>query len=244
MERLHKFLARAGKASRRQAESIIKEGRVKVNGQVVSEMGCQIDPETDEVMLDGKRVLLTEKTVYILLNKPAQVITTLNDPQKRKKVTDFLSGVKERVYPVGRLDYDTEGLLILTNDGELAFRLTHPKHKVGKVYVADVKGNINEKSLEALRNGVLLEDGPTMPSKVRKLANEGNITKLEITIHEGRNRQVRRMCEAVGCPVMSLKRVRFGPLALGDTESGGYRYLTPKEIQDLKRACGYPQKPA
>lgn len=237
MERLHKYLARAGKASRRRAEEMIKAGRVEVNGSIVTEMGCQIDPECDVITLDGQRVLLIEKPVYILLNKPPQVVTTLDDPQGRRKVSDLLQGLKERVYPVGRLDYDTEGLLLLTNDGDLAYRLTHPKHKVDKVYIAVVKGDISDKAIDVLRGGVMLEDGKTMPAKVRKFAG-GSQTKLEITIHEGKNRQVRRMCEAVGHPVIALKRVGFGPLALGSIERGSYRHLSVQELRSLRQACG------
>lgn len=238
MERLHKYLARAGKASRRHAEEMIKAGRVRVNGRIVTEMGCQIDPESDVVLLDGQKVLLTEKAVYILLNKPAQVVTTLDDPQGRRKVSDLLQGINERVYPVGRLDYDTEGLLVLTNDGDLAYRLTHPKHKVDKVYIAVVKGEVTDKVIDTLRSGVMLEDGRTMPAKVRRLAG-GSQTTLEITIHEGKNRQVRRMCEAVGHPVIALKRVGFGPLALGGIEPGSYRHLNKQELRSLQQACGY-----
>ncbi|PKM89007.1 MAG: pseudouridine synthase [Firmicutes bacterium HGW-Firmicutes-12] len=238
MERLHKYLARAGMASRRQAENMIKEGRVKVNGIVVKEMGSQIEPGLDEVRLDNKEVVLRDDKIYILLNKPTQVVTTLDDPQKRKKVIDLLKGINERVYPVGRLDFNTEGLLLLTNDGELAYRLTHPKYKVDKVYIADVKGNMREPAITKLRIGIILEDGPTMPAQVRKL-KQGNITTIEIAIHEGRNRQVRRMCEAVGHPVLSLKRVKFGPLKLGDLPVGAYRYLELQEIMDIKEACSY-----
>lgn len=238
MERLHKYLARAGKASRRRAEEMIRAGRVRMNGNTVTEMGCQIDPEKDVITLDGQRVLLTEKPVYILLNKPPQVVTTLDDPQGRRKVSDLLHGINERVYPVGRLDYDTEGLLVLTNDGDLAYRLTHPKHKVDKVYVAVVKGDMSDKAIDTLRSGVVLEDGKTMPAKVRRLAG-GSQTKLELTIHEGKNRQVRRMCEAVGHPVLALKRIGFGPLELGSIESGSYRHLSRQELRNLRQACGY-----
>lgn len=237
MERLHKFLAHAGAGSRRQAEEMIREGRVTVNGETVREMGTKIDPLTDVVALDGERIAGREGKAYLLLNKPPRVVTTLRDPGHRMKVSDLLKGIRARVYPVGRLDYMTEGLLLLTNDGELAYRLTHPRFKVDKTYLAQVEGMVEEASLQKLRRGIILEDGPTGPARVR-LAERGNgYTRLEITIHEGRNRQVRRMCQAIGHPVQALKRIRFGPLQLGDLQPGSYRHLTPKEISALKKAC-------
>ncbi len=239
MERLQKFMARAGVTSRRRAEEMIREGRVKVNDEIIQEMGCKVDPDTDVVMVDNRPISLNKEKVYILLNKPSKVVTTLHDPQKRVKVTDFLKDVTTRVYPVGRLDYLTEGLLLLTNDGELAFRLTHPKFKVPKTYLAKVKNHITEEALNRLRKGVMLEDGKTMPAFVKKRKLAQGFTLLELTIREGRNRQVRRMCEAVGYPVVALKRISFGPLSLGDMESGQYRFLTEKEIKSLKKACQF-----
>jgi len=237
LERLQKYLARAGIASRRRAEELIKNGRVKVNGQTVSEMGIKIDPASDVVTFDDLGTNLQEEKVYLMLNKPARVVTTLEDPQGRCKVTDLIKGVKTRVFPVGRLDYLTEGLLLLTNDGELAYRLTHPKYKVNKVYVATVRGNIDEPALTKLRQGVMLDDGLTMPARVRLLTVENRVSTLEITISEGRNRQVRRMCNTVGYPVASLKRIQFGMLKLQDLESGQYRHLHEKEVAVLKKAC-------
>jgi pseudouridine synthase len=218
---------------------MIKDGRIKVNGKVVKEMGIQIEPDLDKVRLDNKEVELKDDKVYIILNKPTQVVTTLDDPQKRKKVTDLLRGISERVYPVGRLDYNTEGLLLLTNDGELAYRLTHPKYKVDKVYIAEVRGNMREPAIAKLRTGIMLEDGLTKPAQIRKL-KQGNISTIEIRIHEGKNRQVRRMCEAVGHPVTSLKRVQFGPLKLGELPVGAYRHLDSYEVIKIKESCGYP----
>jgi len=236
-ERLQKFLAQAGISSRRQAENLIRAGRVKVNGRVVCEIGIKIDPVRDKVSLDNQEITTVAEKVYIMLNKPPRVITSLRDPAGRKKVTDLLTGVEARVYPVGRLDYLTEGLLLLTNDGELAYRLTHPRYEVDKTYVALVKGNMGEKALEKLRGGIWLDDGPTRPALVQILARGKGWTRLEITIHEGRNRQVRRMCEAVGHPVLSLKRVRYGPLRLGKLAPGSYRHLEPGELRALKEAC-------
>ncbi|MCR4442897.1 MAG: rRNA pseudouridine synthase [Peptococcaceae bacterium] len=239
MERLQKFLAKAGVSSRRQAENLIRDGRVKVNGRVVREIGSKIDPRRDKVTLDNWEITAAEKKVYIMLNKPPRVITSLRDPAGRLKVTDLLKGVEERVYPVGRLDYLTEGLLLLTNDGELAYRLSHPSYEVDKTYIAVVRGNVGEKALGKLRGGIWLEDGPTRPALVKRLAGGKGWTKLEITIHEGKNRQVRRMCEAVGHPVLSLKRVRYGPLYLGDLASGAYRHLKPGELRALQTACRF-----
>lgn len=238
MERLHKYLARAGTCSRRQAEALIRAGRVSVNNKVISQMGMQIDPFSDVVTLDGREVQPQEKTVYLVLNKPPRVMTTLSDPGKRLKVTDLLKGVETRVYPVGRLDYLSEGLLLLMNDGELAYRLTHPRFKVDKTYLTRVMGAVPEAQLLELRRGVMLEDGLTAPACVQRLETGSDHTLLEITIHEGRNRQVRRMCEAIGHPALTLKRTRFGPLALGRLMPGRFRHLKEEEVTALKRICG------
>ena len=237
-ERLQKFLARAGVASRRQSEEYIRSGRIRVNGQLVSEMGYKVDPAKDQIMVDNKLIKAEEKLVYLLLNKPPLVVTTLDDPQGRTKVTDLLVGIKERVYPVGRLDYETEGLLLLTNDGELAYRLTHPSYKVTKTYIAKLKGNIRAEALRQLTEGVMLEDGITQPATASILAKGKGVTELQISIHEGRNRQIRRMCAAVGYPVLALKRISFGSLELDGLLSGKARSLTKTEIHDLKKACG------
>lgn len=236
-ERLQKFLSRAGIASRRQAEEYITQGLIRVNGQVVIEMGTKIDPEKDVVVYNGKEVFVKQEVLYIMLNKPLNVVTTLKDPQGRKKVTDLLQGIKTRVYPVGRLDYQTEGLLLLTNDGQLAYRLTHPRYKVKKTYRVKVRGNLSPEGVEMLKNGVTLDDGPAMPAEVRVISRGSDCTNLEITIHEGRNRQVRRMCEAVGHLVAALKRISFGPLELKGLKPGEYRFLEEEEIIALKRAC-------
>lgn len=237
MERLQKYLAQAGTASRRKAEELILAGRVKVNGMTITQLGSKIDPEKDIVTLDQKPVKTTKQYEYYLLNKPLRVVTTMHDPQGRTKVIDLLKGIKTRVYPVGRLDYHTEGLLLLTNDGELAYRLMHPKYKVAKTYLVTVRGILDKNSLLRLQKGVLLEDGPTIPAKVTILETGENYSRLEMTIREGRNRQVRRMCEAVGHPVLSLKRLKFGPLSLGQLKPGQYRKLEENEIRELKKAC-------
>lgn len=238
MERLHKYLAQAGACSRREAEALIRAGRVSVNNQVIREMGVQIDPLSAVVTLDGREIRPRGKMVYLMLYKPPRVMTTLSDPGKRVKVSDLLKEIDARVYPVGRLDYLSEGLLLLTNDGELAYRLTHPKFKVDKTYQAWVKGTVGETPLKELRRGVMLEDGLTAPARVKRLDAKAGRTLLEITIHEGRNRQVRRMCEKVGHPVLTLKRTRYGPLALGNLLPGRFRHLKEEEIYALKSCVG------
>jgi len=232
--RLQKFLAMAGIASRRASETLIQDGRVQVNGKVVKELGTKVDPNVDEVRVDGEICRLKIKPVYILMNKPKGVLTTVTDPFGRPTVIDLLVGIKERVFPVGRLDKDTEGLLIITNDGEISYKLTHPKHQIDKTYIAKVLGIPDEKDLRRLRNGILLEEGKTAPAKVRVLKKGKNFAVLEIIIHEGRKRQVRRMCEAIGHPVLDLKRIRVGELALRGLPPGGWRYMTEEEIRYLK----------
>lgn len=212
-------------------------GRVRVNGEVVKELGVKVDPERDRVEVDGKPVKPAEK-IYILLYKPAGYVTTLYDPQGRPKVTDLLRGVSARVHPVGRLDYETEGLLLLTNDGDLTFRLTHPRHEIPKTYHALVKGVPDAADLRRLRTGVMLEDGMTAPAQVRLLKVEKGNAWLEITIHEGRNRQVRRMAEAVGHPVLYLCRVKYAFLDLKGLKKGEFRHLTPREVKKLQKITG------
>ncbi|GAX91837.1 pseudouridine synthase [Effusibacillus lacus] len=236
MERLQKVLAQAGVASRRKCEELIVSGRVTVNGLVIRELGTKVDPELDRIELDGKPIE-QEPLVYILLNKPIGVVTTASDPEGRKTVIEIVQ-VKERVFPVGRLDMNTSGLLLLTNDGELANGLMHPRHEVDKKYIAEVKGSISEEALAKLANGILLEDGLTAPAKVKLLKRTAFLSKLEITIHEGRNRQVRRMCEAVGHPVQKLKRVQVAFLTLGGLPPGGWRYLTDFEVKRLYEIAG------
>ncbi len=235
MERLQRIIARAGIASRRMAEKMILDGRVAVDGVIVSELGSQADIEKNEIFVDGKKIETAERPVYFLLYKPKGYITTTNDDRGRKTVLSLLPDVKERIYPVGRLDYNTEGALLLTNDGTLTNALLHPKNEVYKTYLARVEGIITQKDLQTLRHGVMLDDGITAPARVRIVEqNEKNdTTKMEITIHEGRNRQIRRMCEAVEHPVINLKRLEFAGLNLSGLRRGTYRTLSNEEIAYL-----------
>ncbi len=232
-ERLQKVLAQAGIASRRAAEQLITAGRVTVNGVVVTELGSKADPDRDTVSLDGNPVQVEKSKVYLLLYKPSGYMTTMKDPEGRPVVTDLLKEVRERVYPVGRLDYNTEGLLLLTNDGEWANRLMHPRHEVEKEYHVRVRGMVDQLQVSRLSSGVELEDGMTASAEVRVIKASDNNTWLSIAIHEGRYRQVRRMCEAVSLSVVRLKRVRYGQLGLGELKPGEYRLLTLDEVKGL-----------
>lgn len=231
MERLQKVLAHAGIASRRKSEELILAGRVKVNGEIVRELGKKVGAG-DYIEVDGKPIR-EEKKIYILLNKPVGYLSTVDDPRGRRTVLDLLADVGGRVYPVGRLDYDTSGLLLLTNDGELTYKLTHPSFEVPKTYLVEVEGKPG-RELERLEKGIILEDGLTAPARVERVRTKGNRTFFHLTIHEGRNRQVRKMCAALGYPVKSLKRIRFAYLELGGLPEGQYRYLTEKEIKFLQ----------
>ena len=236
-QRLQKILSQAGIASRRAAEKLIAEGRVSVNGETVQTMGVKADPATDDIRVDGRRIKSAERLRYILLNKPRGYVTTRSDPQRRPTVIDLLAGVREYIYPVGRLDYDSEGLLLLTNDGDLAARLTHPRHGVERTYEARVAGMPSREALDRLRTGVPLDGRRTLPATVVVL-NAGRRDRdgvVLLTIREGRNRQVRRMCEAVGHPVQSLKRTRIGPIADRRLKPGQWRELTSAEVDTLKR---------
>ena len=243
MERIQKLISRAGAASRREAERLIKEGRVSLNGQVVTELGIQAD-ETDEIAIDGVAIGKEKAKLYFLLNKPKGYLSTVKDDRGRKTVVDLLADVQEYIYPIGRLDYDTEGLLLLTNDGELMNGLLHPRFEVEKTYHAGVTGQLTEEKLQMLRDGLLLEDGMTAPAKVsllpeRELSErERGFTRVSIAIHEGRNRQVRRMFAAVGCDVKALKRVRFADLTLKGVARGHHRTLTQEEVSRLYRLAG------
>jgi 23S rRNA pseudouridine2605 synthase len=230
-ERLQKVLARAGIASRRGAEELIAAGRVRVNG-APAQLGQRVDAERDRIEVDGALVGVREGLVHYLLNKPAGVVTTASDPQGRATVVSLVPG-EPRVFPVGRLDADTEGLLLLTNDGDLTHRLTHPSFGVEKEYVAEVSGRPSRAAVRALREGVELDDGRTAPAQVALV--EPNV--LRITIHEGRNRQVRRMCEAIGHPVVRLVRTRIGPLTDRRLRPGRWRELTTAEVRALERAA-------
>lgn len=222
---------------------MITSGRVTVNGTVVTELGSKADPATDRITLDGKTVRLKAKRLYILLNKPAGYVTTLKDPEGRPVVVSLLKGVMERVYPVGRLDYNTEGLLLLTNDGDWANGLAHPRHEVEKEYLVKVRGAVTSEQMQRLAVGVDLEDGRTAPARVRLEQESDKNSRLSITIHEGRYRQVRRMCEATGLSVVALKRVRYGFLGLGELKPGEFRFLTSDEVRRLGKPTS-PQKEA
>ena len=235
LERLQKVLAKAGVASRRRAEELIRQGKVKVDGKVVTAMGTKVDPDAQDIECDGIHVAAREKKIYILLHKPAGFLSTVHDPQGRPIVTDLLPQVKERVYPVGRLDLDTEGALLLSNDGELAQKILHPSHEVNKTYVAKVKGKPNTKKLAALSRGITLEGRKTWPADIEVLQTEPQATTIKIIIHEGRKRQVRKMFDAVGHPVLQLKRTAYGQLELGDLRPGKYRFLSPEDIKMIFR---------
>lgn len=234
MERLNKYLAACGVSSRRGADKLIAEGVVKVNGKVVKEMGEQVNPNNDTVMVDGIIVKPVTEFSYVIFYKPKGCITTTVDELGRKTIFDYIDLDIPHLLPVGRLDYDTEGMLLLTNDGDLAYSLTHPSHEVSKTYLVKFEGDIVEHQLAQLRKGVILDGEQTNRCKVKVLEYVDNITKLTITITEGRNRQVRRMLEAIGKEVIFLKRVAIGDLKLGGLPRGGNRFLTEREVDYLK----------
>ncbi|MBI4260549.1 MAG: rRNA pseudouridine synthase [Actinobacteria bacterium] len=235
-ERIQKVLARAGLGSRRASEDLIREGRVRVNGRVAT-LGDRADPARDRVEVDGSLVPLDPTLRYMALNKPAGVLTTMGDPVGREDVTRFLPE-GSRLFPVGRLDRDTEGLLLLTNDGELGNRITHPRYGVEKEYLAEVEGPVGPRELTALRRGVLLEDGVARALGVRAVGRSRGRTALRVVMGEGRKREVRRLLAAIGLPVHRLVRIRVGPIRLGRMRPGEVRDLTPREVRDLFRATG------
>ena len=234
-ERLQKVLAHAGIASRRAAEKLIAAGRVTVNGSIVAELGTKVDPDRDAIKVDGKRIGAAPRVpTYLAFHKPRGVVTTLSDPEGRPTVRDFLTGVPVRVYPVGRLDYDSEGLLLLTDDGALARDLMHPSSGVEKTYRAKVRGFPEPETLRRLARGIQLEGRRTGPARVR-VVEAGSNPWLELVLSEGRNRQVRKMLQAVGHPVQKLRRIRYGGVDLGRLPAGGLRPLRPAEVERLKR---------
>jgi len=240
MERLQKILSQAGIASRRAGERLMVEGRVTVNGVTVRELGTKADAARDDIRVDGRRVKLAERHRYLLLNKPRGYVTTRSDPQRRPTVIDLLQGVKDYVYPVGRLDFDSEGLLLLTNDGDLAARLTHPRHGVARVYEARVLGVPDAHDLDRLARGIVIDGRRTEPAEI-KLLPRGRYAAhaiLVVTIREGRNRQVRNMFEAIGHPVAGLRRVAIGPIKDAKLKAGQWRELTAEEVKRLQAAAG------
>lgn len=233
LERLQKIISAAGITSRRASEALIQGGRVTVNGAVVTELGSKADPAKDLIAVDGKPLTIASKKLYILLYKPVGYMTTMDDPEGRPLVTDLLKEVGERVYPVGRLDYNTEGLLLLTNDGEWANHLMHPRHEVEKEYHVRVRGKVHRSQLDQLAGGVAIDERKTAAATVRTIKEGDQNDWISIAIHEGRNRQVRRMCEAVSLSVVRLRRVRYGTLSIGDLKPGEYRLLTDAEVRGL-----------
>jgi 23S rRNA pseudouridine2605 synthase len=241
-QRLQKILSQAGVASRRAAEQLITDGRVSVNGQTILELGTKADLDIDEIRVDDRRIRTVAKLRYLLLYKPRGYVTTRKDPQGRRTVIDLLDGVREYLYPVGRLDYDTEGLILLTNDGVITAALTHPKHGTERTYEAEVVGVPDDAALTRLRTGVVLDGRRTRPARVSRMpaSRKTGRSALRITIREGQNRQVRRMCEAVGHPVRHLVRTRFGPVHDLRLKPGQWRDLAPDEVKAIKRAAEQP----
>ena len=234
--RLQKFLANAGVCSRRKAEEYILDGKVKVNGKVVNELGIKVNPDKDEIIFESKIIRLQNNMVYILLNKPIGYVTTVKEQFNRPTVIDLLNGVKEKVLPVGRLDMYTSGALILTNDGDFIYQVTHPKYEIEKTYQATVKGIVTKEDIKKLENGVEIDDYISGKAKVKilKVDKENNISRLKITIHEGKNREVRKMCSAIGKNVIALHRSKIENIDLKDLKIGQWRYLTSNEVLKLK----------
>lgn len=239
--RLQKFMSECKVASRRKSEELISAGKVKINGRIAV-LGDKVDPKKDTVTVFGKRLVKSKKNVYIMLNKPRGYITTLNDEMGRRCVAQLVEDVGTRVYPVGRLDRDSEGLLILTDDGEFANALTHPKHHVPKTYRVTVRPSINDEQITMLTTGIMIDGRVTMPSEVHIIKKEENRVVIQITIFEGRNRQIRKMCEAIGLEVARLKRIQVGSVKLGMLKSGDWRYLTEDEIHRLSVTAATDRK--
>ena len=235
-ERLQKLISQAGITSRRKAEVLILQGQVEVNGKVVRTIGAKADPEKDHIKLNGRLIQPTQQNVYLMLNKPRGCVTTLKDPQGRPTVMDLLTGVYQRVYPVGRLDFDAEGLLFFTNDGQIAAHLMHPRFEVSRTYLVKVKGCLSDQEIQKLETGVALSDGMSAACRIKKVRKTAENSWIELTMHEGRNRQVKRMLEHAGHPVLKLRRIRFAGLELEGLEVGEYRYLTGREVEKLKKA--------
>jgi 23S rRNA pseudouridine2605 synthase len=232
-ERLQKYIARCGISSRRKAEELILNGCVNLNGVVITELGTKINPEKDVVMVDNKIISETKEFIYIKLYKPEGYVTTVKDQFGRKTVIDLIN-INERIYPIGRLDYNTSGLLLLTNDGDLANKLMHPKYNIYKTYIAEVDGRVSDEAIIRLKNGVKIEDYKTAPARVNLISHKDNSSIVQVSIYEGKNRQVRKMLEAVGHSVRTLKRISFGKINLGDLKPGSWVHLNEEEIKFLK----------
>ena len=239
LPRLQKVLAEMGLASRRQAEEMIRQGRVTVNGRA-ARIGEKVDPSHDHIKVDGRRVALPSEKVYLLLHKPKSTVTTLEDPEGRPTVLSLVKERGVRLFPVGRLDYDAEGFLLLTNDGDLAHRLSHPSFRIPRTYSVKVKGKPSAEEIRRLSRGISLEDGPTAACRITALRETRENAWMEMTLHEGRNRQVKRMWERMGYPVLKLKRISFAGLALGNLQPGEYRALRPKELEKIRRMTKDP----
>ncbi|MCI5791165.1 MAG: rRNA pseudouridine synthase [Clostridiales bacterium] len=234
--RINKYIASCGICSRRAAEELILDGKVKVNGKVVKELATEIDEYNDTVTLDGRKITLVSRYIYIMFNKPKGCVCTVKDDKGRKTIMDYLESFSDkRIFPIGRLDYDTEGLLLLTNDGDLANRLTQPISEVPKTYIAKVEGEIAESDLARLRNGIVLDGVKLRRCKIKLLGTEDNVSRYEVTIFEGKNRQIHRMFESIGKEVVFLKRIKIGDVKLGGLGRGANRYLTEKELASLNR---------
>ncbi|WP_343029964.1 pseudouridine synthase [Alkalibaculum sporogenes] len=231
--RLQKYLATQGIDSRRKCEEHIKNGRVRVNDEIITDMGFKVDPNVDLILFDNKQVQVEEEKIYIMINKPRNYVSTVKDNFSRKTVLDLIK-IKSRVYPVGRLDYDTQGLLLLTNDGDFTYSLTHPKHHINKTYIAKVKGRPTKMEISKFENGLVIDDYKTSKASFKIIREDRDNTLVEIIIWEGRNRQIRKMCEEIGHPVITLTRISIGQLHLGDLQVGKFRYLTDKEINLLR----------
>lgn len=233
-ERLQKYISECGIASRRDSEKLIKSGLICINNTLVTDMGIKVDPEKDIITYKGKIIKKTNNIIYVMLNKPTGYITTVRDQYNRPKVIDLVKEIKEKIYPIGRLDYNSSGLLLLTNDGDITYKLTHPGHEINKTYYVTVYGMPNETDLEKLRNGIIIDDYMTSTAKINISYIKGNNAVLVFKIHEGRNRQIRKMCSYIKHEVIDLKRVAIGELEIGDLPEGKWRYLKDYEIEYLK----------
>lgn len=236
--RINKYLSVCGITSRRGADNLIAEGRVTVNDQTLTERGAVVDTDKDTVKVDGVEATPVEQMVYVVLNKPAMTMTTLYDPFKRRTVVDYLKNLPQRVYPVGRLDYDAEGVLLLTNDGDLAFRLAHPRYQVPKIYEAQVEGRFLKESADKIKRGIKLEDGATGRAKVLILGYTAEQTRIRLILTEGRKREVKQLCRSVGHPVKRLRRVEFAGIQLKTLKIGQFRHLSRDEVNRLRQMVG------